>query len=102
MYPRAGDSQSLRAFVRNNINKEINDMDIKDSEMEDRKCPHCRALFATISGKNKHIQKNVCGKAVTTGRSSRNSRPAAPPSVLLEEDHQGLLLGHSCPYAKYV
>ena len=99
---RAGASQSLRAYVINNTKKEIYNMDIKDSDLEDKKCPYCKALFASVNGKNKHVQKNVCGKAVTEARSTRNSRPAAPPSVLLEEDHLGLLLGHSCPYAKYV
>ena len=36
-----------------------------------------------------------------TPMSMRNPRPAEPPAVLLKEDQEGLLLGHSCPYSKY-
>ena len=74
-----------------------------DNGEEDKVCPHCRKTFSTHSARNKHLQRNVCHKSVSRTPSSRNSPPPPPdlPAILLKEDHEGLLMGHNCPYSKY-
>ena len=77
-------------------------MNINDnSNNEDKICPHCKKTFSSHSARNKHLQKNVCQKSGSSPGSTRNSRPSDPPAVILTEDHEGLLLGHTCPYSKY-
>ena len=76
---RAGASQSLRAYVINNTKKEIYNMDIKDSDLEDKKCPHCKASFASVNGKNKHVQKNVCARTFCLPH--QGQRPGQAESV---------------------
>ena len=69
------------------------DMNTKDnSENEDKICPHCRKTFSSHSVRNRHLQRGVCVKP---------GSPAEPPAVILNEDHEGLLVGHTCPYSKY-
>ena len=68
-------------------------MNTKDnSENEDKICPHCRKTFSSHSVRNRHLQRGVCVKP---------GSPAEPPAVILNEDHEGLLVGHTCPYSKY-
>ena len=78
-------------------------MNPKDSDEEDKTCPHCNQTFSSKSGRNRHLQKNICEKSesMTPARSTRNPQPLLdPPAVLLTEDHTGLLLGHSCLFSK--
>ena len=63
-----------------------------NSENEDKICPHCRKTFSSHSVRNRHLQRGVCVKP---------GSPAEPPAVILNEDHEGLLVGHTCPYSKY-
>ena len=79
-------------------------MNPKESDDEDRKCPHCRTIFSTVGVKNRHIVRNVCqrSQSVPPARSSRTSRTPEPPAILLNEDHESLLVGHTCPYSKYI
>ena len=81
--------------------KDMNPND--DNVDEDKICPHCRKTFSSQSARNKHQQNNVCNRSVSrTPVSSRNSPPPdLPPAILLKEDHEGLLMGHNCPYSKY-
>lgn len=68
---------------------------------EDNKmCPHCRRTFSSLSARNKH-QRNVCEAGSMTPVSTRKSRPPEVPAVLLKEDHEGLLLGHTCFFSIY-
>ena len=69
------------------------DMNTNDnSENEDKICPHCRKTFSSHSVRNRHLQRGVCVKP---------GSPAEPPAIILNEDHEGLLVGHTCPYSKY-
>ena len=69
-------------------------MNTKDnSDNEDKICPHCRKTFSSLSVRNRHLQRSVCQKP--------GSQPPELPAVLLNEDHEGLLVGHTCPYSKY-
>ena len=79
-------------------------MNPQESDVEDRKCPHCQTLFSTVGVKNRHIARNVCqrSRSVPPDRSSRNSRTPEPPAIVLNEDHESLLVGHTCPYSKYI
>ena len=66
-------------------------------------CPHCKAPFSSVATRNRHVRGNVCGKggSMAQARSIRKPRPPDPPSVLLRQDLEGLLVGHSCFYSKY-
>merc|ERR1711971_977327 len=81
----------------------IQGKDMNTNDDEDKICPHCRKTFSSLSARNKHLWKNVCHNSVSrTPVSSRNPPPPAlPPAILLKEDHEGLLMGHNCPYSKY-
>ena len=77
-------------------------MNPKDDD-EDKICPHCRKTFSSHSARNKHLQKNVCIKSGsrTPGSTRKSQPPDLPPAILLKEDKEGLLMGHTCSYSKY-
>ena len=67
----------------------------------DKICPNCETTFSSVGTRNRHMARKVCEKPGSRSQSTRNPQPPDPPSVLLKEDHEGLLLGHTCPYSKY-
>ena len=67
----------------------------------DKICPNCEATFSTLSSRNRHVTKGVCGKSGVRSQSTRNPKPPDPPTVVLKEDHEGLLLGNTCFFSKY-
>ena len=64
-------------------------------------CPNCEATFSCLSARNRHISRRVCGKSGSGSHSTRNPKPPDPLTVVLKEDHEGLLLGNTCFFSKY-
>ena len=67
----------------------------------DKICPNCEATFSSLSCRNRHLTKRVCDKSGSSSKPTRKPQPPDPPSVLLKEDHEGLLLGNPCFFSRH-
>ena len=63
--------------------------------------PNCEKTFSSVGTRNRHVARGVCGKSGSGSQSTRNPKPPDPPTVVLKDDHEGLLLGNTCFFSKY-